>query len=199
VVAWRERVRRGVQPDMNVTPLVDVVLVLLIIFMVVAPQLQRDIPVELPGIFNPDPDVEANVDAIKVTVNTPGQFHVDEDQYDLDGVIQFLSDQHQRDPLRRLVLRGDSHLKYGQIREFMARTQQIGFPGLNFMVGEKARDGERATADYAGRQEAGAPETGAPDAGAPAPADAAGGDQAAPAAADPAAPETPPADAGAGS
>ena len=130
-MGWRERIRASaVQPDMNVTPLVDVVLVLLIIFMVVAPQLQRDIQVNLPGIFNPDPDVEANVEAIKVTLNAPGQFHVDDDQYDLDGVIQFLSDQHQQDPLRRLVLRADSGLKYGQIREFMARSQQIGFPGV---------------------------------------------------------------------
>jgi biopolymer transport protein TolR len=177
VVGWRSRVHAGVQPDMNVTPLVDVVLVLLIIFMVVAPQLQRDVPVNLPGIFNPDPDVEANVDAIKVTVNTPGQFHVDADEYDLDAVVQFLSDQHQQDPYRRLVLRADAHLKYGQIREFMARTQQIGFPGLNFMVGEKAKDGARATADYAGREEAdtaesptptgSAPEAAAPDAAAP--------------------------------
>jgi biopolymer transport protein ExbD/biopolymer transport protein TolR len=177
---------------MNVTPLVDVVLVLLIIFMVVAPQLQRDVPVNLPGIFNPDPDVEANVDAIKVTVNTPGQFHVDADEYDLDGVVQFLSDQHQRDPYRRLVLRADSHLKYGQIREFMARTQQIGFPGLNFMVGEKAKDGARATADYAGRQEANPEDTtnaAAPDAAAPG---AATPDAGAPAAAAPeaAAPDT---------
>ena len=190
-----------VQPDMNVTPLVDVVLVLLIIFMVVAPQLQRDVPVNLPGIFNPDPDVEANVDAIKVTVNAPGQFHVDEDQYDLDGVIQFLSDQHQQDPLRRLVLRADSGLKYGQIREFMARSQQIGFPGVNFMVGEKAKDGAQATADYAGRQET-APEGAAPDAAAPAEAPA--GDQAAPAPAGEPSPPTEqppaaaPADAGAG-
>ena len=155
----------------------------------------------LPGIFNPDPDVEANVDAIKVTVNAPGQFHVDEDQYDLDGVIQFLSDQHQQDPLRRLVLRADSGLKYSQIREFMARSQQIGFPGLNFMVGEKAKDGAQATADYAGRQET-APEGAAPDAAAP--ADAPAGDQAAPApAGEPSppaeqAPAAAPADAGAG-
>ena len=171
MVGWRERVRAGgVQPDMNVTPLVDVVLVLLIIFMVVAPQLQQDVQVNLPGIFNPDPDVEANVDAIKVTVNAPGQFHVDADQYDLDGVVQFLSDQHQQDPYRRLVLRADTQLKYGQIREFMARTQQIGFPGLNFMVGEKAKNGPRATADYAGHQEADAPDAAAPAAGDQAPA-----------------------------
>ena len=201
---WRDRIRaRAVQPDMNVTPLVDVVLVLLIIFMVVAPQLQRDVQVNLPGIFNPDPDVEANVDAIKVTLNAPGQFHVDEDQYDLEGVIQFLSDQHQRDPLRRLVLRADSGLKYGQVREFMARSQQIGFPGLNFMVGEKAKDGAQATADYAGRREA-EPEGAAPDAAAPTPTAAPAGDQAAPAGeASPPADQAPaaaaPADAGAGS
>src|SRR5262249_20957942 len=138
---------------------------------------------------------------IKVTVNAPGQFHVDEDQYDLDGVIQFLSDQHQQDPLRRLVLRADSGLKYGQIREFMARSQQIGFPRLNFMVGEKAKDGAQATAAYAGRQEA-APEGAAPDAAAPAEAPA--GDQAAPAPAGEPSPPTDqppaaaPADAGAG-
>ena len=194
MVGWRERVRAGgVQPDMNVTPLVDVVLVLLIIFMVVAPQLQQDVQVNLPGIFNPDPDVEANVDAIKVTVNAPGQFHVDADQYDLDGVVQFLSDQHQQDPYRRLVLRADTHLKYGQIREFMARTQQIGFPGLNFMVGEKAKDGPRATADYTGHQEADAPDAAAPPAGdqaAPAPTV---GDQAPAGAAAPAAGDQAPA------
>ena len=40
------------------TPLVDVVLVLLIIFMVVAPRMDQDVPVDLPGIFNPDPEVE---------------------------------------------------------------------------------------------------------------------------------------------
>jgi biopolymer transport protein ExbD len=146
-------------------------------------------------------DVEANVDAIKVTFNAPGEFHVDDDRYDLDGVIQFLSDQHQQDPLRRLVLRADSGLKYGQIREFMARSQQIGFPGLNFMVGEKAKDGAQATADYAGRQEA-APEGAAPDAAAPTPADAPAGDQTAPAGEpSPPADQPPaaaPADAGAG-
>ena len=194
MVGWRSYSRTGVRPDMNVTPLVDVVLVLLIIFMVVAPQLERDVPVNLPGIFNPDPDVEANVDAIKVTVNTPGQFHVDADEYDLDGVIQFLSDQHQRDPYRRLVLRADSHLKYGEIRQFMARSQEIGFPGLNFMVGEKAKDGARATADYAAGQETNEPAAGNAD-----------GSQATGATPDPAAPPAgeaapaPAADANAGS
>ena len=61
-----------VQPDINVTPLVDVVLVLLIIFMVVAPRLDQDVAVELPGIFNPDPDVKAD-EPFKVSVPKAGR------------------------------------------------------------------------------------------------------------------------------
>jgi biopolymer transport protein TolR len=151
---------------MNVTPLVDVVLVLLIIFMVVAPQLNRDVPVDLPGIFNPDPHVEGNINPLTVSVAKPGEYYVDEQQYDLDGVIQYMTVQHAYDPNRRLVLRADAKLKYASLRDFMARTQQIGFPGLNFQVGDKHREGERATADYTGT-EAGAAPAGAPAEAAP--------------------------------
>ncbi len=126
---------------MNVTPLVDVVLVLLIIFMVIAPQLQQDVPVNLPGIFNPDPDVEGNMDPIKVSLDAAGTYHVEDQHFDLNGVTQYLVDKHLADPDRRLVLRADQGLKYAQVRDFMARAQQVGFPGLNFMVGEKHRAG----------------------------------------------------------
>jgi biopolymer transport protein ExbD/biopolymer transport protein TolR len=129
-----------VQPDMNVTPLVDVVLVLLIIFMVVAPRLNQDVQVDLPGIFNPDPDVETNVDPLKVTVAGAGEFYIDGRKYDLDGAIAHLSAEHAVDPLRRLVLRADSKLRYGQVREVFHRAQQVGFPGIALMVGERHRD-----------------------------------------------------------
>lgn len=139
---------------MNVTPLVDVVLVLLIIFMVVAPQLDQDVPVNLPGIFNVDPEVEGNVNPFKVSVAQANEFHVDEQQYDLNGIIEYLATQHGAEPDRRLLLRADSQLKYGSIREFMARVQQIGFPGMNFMVGERHRqDAVQATARYGSQQE----------------------------------------------
>jgi biopolymer transport protein TolR len=151
--SWRNRVRAGEpRPDMNVTPLVDVVLVLLIIFMVVAPQLEKDVQVDLPGIFNPDPEVEGNVDPLKVSVAKAGEFHIDERTLDLDGAIAYLSDAHAAEPMRRLVLRGDARLKYGDVRQFMARAQEVGFPGLNFMVSEKHKpgatpDGGQAAAD----------------------------------------------------
>ena len=97
--AWRERIRTGdLSPDMNVTPLVDVVLVLLIIFMVVAPRLDQDVPVNLPGIFNPDPEVETSVDPLKVTVARKGEYHIAGQQFDLDGAIEHLGAEHAIEP-----------------------------------------------------------------------------------------------------
>lgn len=136
----RRRKAGEIAPEMNVTPLVDVVLVLLIIFMVVAPRLNQDVQVELPGIFNPDPDVKS-MDPIKVTVAKKGEYWINEQQYDLDGAMQVLATEHDADPQRRIVLRADQQLKYGDVREIFARAQDVGFPGLSFMVGEKHRDG----------------------------------------------------------
>jgi biopolymer transport protein TolR len=149
-VSWWRKKRRGtdVVPDMNVTPLVDVVLVLLIIFMVVMPQMDKDVKVELPGIFNPDPEVEGNLDPFKVSVPKWGEFHFNGQQYDLDGLMAVLGSEHAADPARRLVLRGDAKLEYGDVRLFMARAQQMGFPGVNFMVGEKHKAGARPTTGY---------------------------------------------------
>jgi biopolymer transport protein TolR len=133
----RSTASKGPAPDINVTPLVDVVLVLLIIFMVVAPRLQQDVQVNLPGIFNPDPEVDSAVDPLKVTVAKAGEYYINEVRYDLDGAIETLSAAHAADPERRLVLRADSALHYGNVREIFARAQKVGFPGIALMVGER--------------------------------------------------------------
>src|SRR5262245_27902462 len=127
---------------MNVTPLVDVVLVLLIIFMVVAPRLDQDVQVELPGIFNPDPEVEVSAEPLKVTVAKSGEYYIEDQKYDLDGAIEFLETAHGSDPFRRLLLRADSGLTYGQVRDIFARSQKVGFPGIGLMVGERHRAAE---------------------------------------------------------
>ncbi len=137
---WRRRVSAvGVRPDINVTPLVDVVLVLLIIFMVVAPRMDQDVPVDLPGIFNPDPEVAAAMDPVKLSVAKAGEYYIDEQKYDLDGAIEALAAEHAAEPLRRLVLRADAKLTYKDVREILARSQQVGFPGMSLMVGERHR------------------------------------------------------------
>jgi biopolymer transport protein ExbD/biopolymer transport protein TolR len=128
----------AVQPDMNVTPLVDVVLVLLIIFMVIAPRLDQDIPVDLPGMLNPDPDAKS-FDPVKVTIARPGEYYLEERPHDLEGLTQALTALHAAEPMRRLLLRADAKLGYGAIRELLARCQQIGFPGLSLLVGERGK------------------------------------------------------------
>jgi biopolymer transport protein TolR len=134
-----------VRPDINVTPLVDIVLVLLIICMVVAPRLDQDVPVELPGVFNPDPEVQRS-EPLKLTVARAGAYYIDDRLYDLESAIHLLNREHANDPLRQLVLRADSKLTYGQVREVLARTRQIGFPGLSLLVSERHGGADRARA-----------------------------------------------------
>ena len=138
-----ERRRRAViPPDINVTPLVDVVLVLLIIFMVVTPQMEQDVQVDLPGIFNPDPEVEGVLDPLKLTVVKKGEYYVEKDRLDLDQAIERLSLEHAAEPTRRLLLKADAKLTYGDVREIFSRAQGVGFPGMALMVGERYREGK---------------------------------------------------------
>jgi biopolymer transport protein ExbD/biopolymer transport protein TolR len=132
----RRRMAR-VTPDINVTPLVDVVLVLLIIFMVVAPHMDQDIQVTLPGIFNPDPDVEGQRGPQVVTVTAANELYLEGQRYDLDGVVAKLSELHAADPNKRLALRADAALPYRDVRAIFGRLREVGFPGMSLMVGHR--------------------------------------------------------------
>jgi biopolymer transport protein TolR len=157
VSEWRRKSpKEVVQPDMNVTPLVDVVLVLLIIFMVVAPRMDQDVQVELPGIFNPDPETKVQVDPLKLSVAKKGEYYINEQKYDLDTAIDMLSAEHAADPYRRLVLRADSRLTYGDVRDILARAQKVGFPGMALMVGERHKAGAPATGEATAQADAAA-------------------------------------------
>ena len=129
-----------VQPDMNVTPLVDVVLVLLIIFMVVAPRLDQDVPIDLPGMHNPDPETKS-FDPVKITIVNKDEFYYEENRMDFDSLVQTLTDLHATEPSRRLLLRADAKVGYGAVRALLARCQEIGFPGMSLLVGERAQRG----------------------------------------------------------
>ena len=161
--------RVGVAPDINVTPLVDVVLVLLIIFMVVAPRLDQDVQVELPGVYYPDPEVKNQVDPLKVSVAHSGDIYVGDEKMDVEGAIAQLAAEHAADPFRRLILRADAGLKYSQVRELFAKAQEVGFPGIGLQVGERHRVGQEPApaAPAAAAPAEGAPADATPPAGAP--------------------------------
>ena len=77
---------KGPSPDMNVTPLVDVVLVLLIIFMVVTPQMEAGAMVDLPAVRNPDPQ-HKSMKPITVSVTAKAELWIEKDRMSADNEL----------------------------------------------------------------------------------------------------------------
>jgi hypothetical protein len=109
----------------------------------------------------------------------------------LDQLGDFLKQLHDADPHRKLVLRGDENLEYGEVRGVMARVQGSGYPGISFLVGKIHVAGESETGEVAVTTERAGID---PAGGAGAPGDAPPAD----AGAAPAGAGAAPADAGAG-
>ena len=124
------------QPVMNVTPLVDVVLVLLIIFMVVIPMMEKNAKVELPGIFNVDPERKGGADPYTLSLTRDGALFFEQEQLGPDDFEAKLRAANGRDKKKRLVLRADRDANYGDVRRLFSKVQNIGFPGISLRVNE---------------------------------------------------------------
>lgn len=129
------------KPDINVTPLVDVVLVLLIIFMVVIPQMQAGANVNLPGAQNPDPKVDIKTPPITLSVTASGNLYVEKAAVEPASLVATLRDAHARSPNSRLILKGDREAPYGLMRSLFKEAQEVGFPGVSLQIGD-LRKGE---------------------------------------------------------
>ena len=129
--------RRGSTPEINVTPLVDVVLVLLIIFMVVTPQLEAGENVDLPVVINPDPKAKSKLDPVTVTYTLSGRFLLEKEALSEVELHQRLKKIHDETPDRRILLKGDKNLKFGQMRALFQACKTMGFQGVSLVVGDK--------------------------------------------------------------
>ena len=127
--------RNAIAPEINVTPLVDVVLVLLIIFMVIAPTLESGERVELPAIANPDK--QAKLDALTLTVTASERYLLEKEFVEKDALQKRLADAYKQAPEKRIVIKGDRGLPYVTMRRVFAESQNIGFPGVALMVDQK--------------------------------------------------------------
>jgi biopolymer transport protein TolR len=123
-------------PVMNVTPLVDVVLVLLIIFMVVVPMLDKSAHIELPSIFHVDEEPKGKTDPFTLSFTTDGRMYFEQEELDADTFETRLVQALEREPTRRLILRADRAAPYGKVRKLFATCQKIGFPGISLRVNE---------------------------------------------------------------
>ncbi len=130
---------KKVKPNINVTPLVDVVLVLLIIFMLVIPNMQEGVPVELFKAKNAEKDDE-DVEPITVSVarikgSDAISYHIGDREVSRDALVAELTALHQADPSKPLLFRGDARIEYGKIREVFHELQNLGFAYVQLAVG----------------------------------------------------------------
>jgi biopolymer transport protein TolR len=125
------------RPTMNVTPLVDVVLVLLIIFMVVIPAIEQGMAIEIPGIHNPDQKSKSSFQAFTVTITKEGTVWMDDQEIPWTKLETRLKVAASRAPGNRVVLRGDKGASYGNIRRAYRVAQQVGFPGIAMKVSHR--------------------------------------------------------------
>ncbi len=142
------RKKKGkVKPEMNVTPLVDVVLVLLIIFMVILPAAVSDLNLELAKIQTPDEDQKGEPEPYVLSVDREGLLYFEDYRVDEESLAGHLRAANSEDPNRKLVLVGDHRLTYGKVRDVMAIVQDVGFPGVKLRATKAALDDAAAFAD----------------------------------------------------
>jgi biopolymer transport protein ExbD/biopolymer transport protein TolR len=132
------RSKKQLEPEINITPLVDVVLVLLIIFMVIAPELEHGERVELPSVREPDDKSKSKLDPITVTMTARGTLFLEKEPLaDLGALSGKLAELRKTEPDRRIVLKGDSSVAYVKMRETFAVCQKAGFAGVALSVSQK--------------------------------------------------------------
>ncbi|MBH9969872.1 MULTISPECIES: protein TolR [unclassified Commensalibacter] len=116
---------RRLQADINVTPMVDVMLVLLIIFMVAAPMMTSGINVDLPKTAAKP--VNADTKPITVTVREDGSVYLGDNVVDMNQLLEQLKVMSQNDSEHRIFVKGDQHINYGRVMEVMGRVTAGGF------------------------------------------------------------------------
>jgi biopolymer transport protein TolR len=128
--------RGKVKSDINVTPLVDVVLVLLIIFMVVTPMLQRGKDVKLPQAVKQKED-DTKSDPMIVSVTADKKIFLEKDPFDEEGLRLAMTGKLQAEPFKPILLKGDSSLTFEDVRKVLSVMQKSGAKTVKLGVQEK--------------------------------------------------------------
>lgn len=118
--------------EINVTPFVDVMLVLLIIFMVSAPLLTVGVPIDLPD--TQAKAMNADTQPITVSVNSEGKIFLQETEIPIDEVVPKLRAIAKTGYEERIFVRGDKAADYGTVMKVMARISAAGFKNIGLVT-----------------------------------------------------------------
>jgi TolR protein len=131
----------GLNSEINVTPLVDVCLVLLIIFMVVTPMLQKGVPVNLPVTEDPEktPDTEKQ---LQISVKADGSVYLGQTVVRKEQVQSELEQIHSKTPDREIAVKGDKLVKYGAVLDVLKSCREVGFNNVGLIAQPKKSAGQ---------------------------------------------------------
>ncbi|MEQ1952750.1 protein TolR [Mesorhizobium sp. CN2-181] len=121
----------GLMSEINVTPFVDVMLVLLIIFMVAAPLLTVGVPIDLPE--TQAKAMNADTQPITISVNQTGQIHLQETEIPMEEVVPKLQAIAKTGYEERIFIRGDKMADYGTVMKVMAVISSAGFKNIGLV------------------------------------------------------------------
>jgi biopolymer transport protein TolR len=124
-LAVKNHPKGRVRAEINVTPLVDVTLVLLIIFMVVTPMIVRGVSVDLPLTSHHDRKNDDNKDLI-VSINASGDVYVNADKVPLAELGAAVAEERRRHPDKGVFVKADRRIRYGTAREVMESIHRAG-------------------------------------------------------------------------
>jgi len=126
--------------EINVTPFVDVMLVLLIIFMVAAPMMTSGVPVDLPRTAAQPLNQEQ--EPLTVSVDAQGRVFLQNTEVQMEGLVEQLraiaQNQQPGAPERRIFVRGDRGISYGRVMEVMGTISQGGFTRVALLAEQQS-------------------------------------------------------------
>ena len=118
--------------DINMTPLIDVMLVLLVIFMITAPLMTSSLKLDLPRTEGARPSDAPQF--IAVAINEQGQMFVGDEAVTAEQLLQRAREAARRDPLTEVQLRADSRVPYGRVAELIGLVQDAGLSRVGFVT-----------------------------------------------------------------
>jgi biopolymer transport protein TolR len=127
----RRHVRHRAISDINMTPMVDVMLVLLIVFMIAAPLLTVGVPVDLPKAQSKP--LQGDQEPLTITVNSEGKIFLQETPVELEQLVPRLLAIGENGYDQRVYVRGDRNVNYGTVMQVMAQMSDAGFTRIGLV------------------------------------------------------------------